>query len=53
MEILRAWVGLSLSLSLVRAEGSTVWDPGGNTPPGTVSPAISLSSPMSGETAHC
>ena len=53
MESLRAWVGLSLSLSLVRANGSTVWDPGGNPPPCIFSSIMSLSSTITGKTAHC
>lgn len=54
LEILRCgWVGLSLSPSLVRAEGSTVEDPGGKFPPSTFPSNISLSSTITGKTAHC
>ena len=52
-ESLRVWVGLSLSSSLVRVEGSTAWDPC-DKPPACTSPStISLSSTITGKTAHC
>ena len=56
MESVRAWEGPSLSPSLLRAEGSTAWDPSGNPPPPppcTFSSAISLSSTITGRIAHC
>lgn len=54
MESVRAWEGPSLSPSLDRAKGSTAWDPSGKPPPPcTFSSAISLSSTITGRTAHC
>ena len=54
MESVRAWEGLSLSPSLVCAEGSTVWDPGGKPPPPcTFGSTMALSSTITGRTAHC
>lgn len=47
------WVGLSLSPSLLRAKGSTVEDPGGKSTPSTFPSNISLSSTITGKTAHC